>query len=115
MKKYILMFSLMLPTWAIAQTYSATESVAAIRSHTGYWGSHTWIQLEGVSNVENCNQGNAAGKGPLTYMLVPAEEKNMYSLILAAYTSGKKVQVQLDTADPAKINGFCVVRYATLM
>ena len=115
MKKYILMLSLMVPNWAIAQTFSATESVTAIRNHSSYWGSHTWIQLEGVSNVENCAQGNAAGKGSLTYMLVPAEEKNMYSLILTAYTSGKKVQVQIDTTDSAKINGFCVVRFATLM
>lgn len=114
MKKYVLVLLFFVCTSTLAQTYTATENVVAIRSHSAYWGSHTWIQLEGVSGVDNCNHGNAAGAGNLTYMLIPAEEKSMYSLILAAYTSGKKVQVQIDTTDTAKVNGFCIVRFATI-
>ncbi len=110
MKKLtIVIFILMLSQIGEAATFSFSGEITMIRSHAEYWGGHTWIQIKGVKDVEGCSQSDQ-GAGLLTYMLVHKEEKNIYSLLLAAKMANKSVGVTF-TSD-SLINSLCTIKYA---
>ena len=81
-----------------------------MRSHASYWGSNAWVQIEGFNGIEGCEEADH-GKGSLTYIVVPSVEAQMYSMLLAAYMSGKTVEINFSTE---LTSGLCTIRFATL-
>jgi len=108
--KFISFFLICICFNANAVIYKHYGKVQVLRSHTSYWGSDSWVQLEGVSNVEGCAEANE-GKGTLTYILVPAEEDQIHSLLLSAFISGKDIQIGFETSLITR--GMCTIKFAT--
>ncbi len=117
MKFLTLIIFLLISTSVLAQVELVSGDIALMRAHNksvGSAGSFTIVQLNGVTDVLDCTKANL-GKGALAYFAIANEEKNIYSMLLAAYMSGKSVEVHVDSTPANKFNGLCVVRYTSIL
>ncbi|MGH1485576.1 MAG: hypothetical protein ACRBCI_05095 [Cellvibrionaceae bacterium] len=117
MKFLALTIFLLASSSVFAQVQLVSGDIAIIRAHNksvGTEGSFALIQLKGVSDVLDCTKADL-GKGVLAHFVIDNEEKNIYSMLLAAYMSGKNVEINVDSSPSNKINGLCVVRYASIL
>ncbi len=98
-------------TEAFATDHTVNGEISVMRSHSSYWDSNSWIQIEGVKDVAGCPQDNH-GKGYFTYIVVPTEETQLYSMLLSAFITKQNVEVRFSTI---LTNGLCTIKYASLI
>ncbi len=106
-----ILFVLSLSIPCYSGTHYATGKIASMRSHTSFWQSDSWIQIEGFNGIEGCEEANH-DKGVLTYIVVPKEETQLYSMLLAAFMSKQEVEVYLD--DAVFTHNLCTIKFATI-
>ena len=106
---FLLLFTVIAQN-AFSANHNASGKIAMMRSHAAYWDSKAWIQIEGLNGIAGCEQANH-GKGSLTYIVIPAGENQLYSMLLASFMASKTVEVNFSTE---LTSGLCTIRFATL-
>lgn len=114
--KYMNKFSIAVVMTLIAGTtsaaqFTATGKIVMMRTHGSFWGSHSWIQIQGAANIASCTQ-NDEGVGMLTNVVIPASENNIYSYALAAHLADKPVKIRF--TNDTLIYGFCTIQYISM-
>lgn len=113
MKAWILLMLSIFPYVSHAANIQVSGEIVVLRSHTSdALAGDSWVQLEGVSGVTGCVEGDS-GAGVLTYILVPESESQLYTLLLSSFTAGGLVSVNIDNA--LLTHGICTIRHATLI
>src|SRR6266404_1254714 len=101
-----LLFGLISPGYATL--YSATGTIYLLRSHDSRYGANAdWFSLVGVSSLGLCKTLD----GGFTVLHIRDDQKGqrMFTLVLAAKTSGTPLTVWVDDT-VVDVNGFCFVQ-----